>query len=124
MRPRSTRAGPHASRGDQAGAASALAELLCLAATPTFAVMAVLSALRRGAAEGVCVRATGGAVSGMAFMYTIMSVFHSSAWLRWAKVYPIMAAWAPSFGIVPITSECTSSTASGSRVTRPNSKPN
>ena len=114
MTARSIRAGRDASHADKAGAGFALADLLCLAAMPTFAVLAVLSALGRGPVEGICLPGSGGALSGMAFMYTIMSAFHSPPWLRWASAYPILAARALNFETVPIAGECASGTASGS----------
>ena len=86
-----------------------------LAATPTFAVMAVLAALGKGPVEGMCLPGRGGALSGMAFMYTIMSAFHSPPWLRRARALPIWAARPLSFGMVPIAGACTYGTASGSR---------
>jgi hypothetical protein len=57
------------------------AEVLALAASPTFAVMALLTvALGGGAAEMLC--ATASPVSGMATMYLLMSAFHVGPWLK------------------------------------------
>lgn len=57
---------------------------LGLAATPTFAAMAVVSA-GHGAmmADGLCAMAGGGSpMSGMVTMYLLMGLFHVSPWLR------------------------------------------
>ncbi len=54
---------------------------LRLAATPTFAVMAVLTALSRSPMDRLCSSGPGAPLSGMALMYAIMSAFHASPWL-------------------------------------------
>jgi len=100
MTPRSIGAGLYASRSDEAGAAFTLADLLCLAATPTFAAMAMLSGVGSLPMEGMCLPGPGTALSGMTFMYAIMSAFHSPPWLRWARAHLIPAARALSFGMV------------------------
>lgn len=60
----------------------AAASFLALAASPTFAVMALATALLGGPADTVC---GAGPVSwpldGMALMYLLMSAFHISPWL-------------------------------------------
>lgn len=60
------------------------ADWLCLAATPIFAVMAVVTTVQeQGAAAALCSAAPmGSLMSGMALMYALMSVFHMPAWLR------------------------------------------
>ena len=69
--------------GGQAVAASHLARWLGLAATPTFAVMALLTAiLGGGQAEMLCSAGHGLSLGGMVPMYLLMSAFHSAAWLR------------------------------------------
>lgn len=64
-------------------AAGHLARWLALAATPTFAIMAVLTAaLGGGPADMLCAAGYGSVLSGMVPMYLLMSAFHSAAWLR------------------------------------------
>jgi hypothetical protein len=57
---------------------------LSLAATPTFAVMALLAAVHGGSMPDMMCSAAGGgsALSGMATMYALMSAFHLGPWLR------------------------------------------
>ena len=58
------------------------ADWLSLAAAPTFAFMAVLTALE-GPTDMLCSAAQGASpLQGMALMYLLMSAFHSAAWLR------------------------------------------
>jgi len=69
--------------GRETVAASHLARWLGLAATPTFAVMAVLTAtLGGGPADMLCSAGHGAFVGGMVPMYLLMSAFHSAAWLK------------------------------------------
>ncbi|MGY4497309.1 putative phage tail protein [Bradyrhizobium sp. GM24.11] len=69
--------------GREAVAASRLARWLGLAATPTFAAMAVLTAvLGGGPADMLCSAGHGLSLGGMVPMYLLMSAFHSAAWLR------------------------------------------
>lgn len=60
------------------------ARLLALAASPTFALMALASALiDRGPAGAFCGTAPGGwPLDEMVVMYLLMSAFHLSPWLR------------------------------------------
>lgn len=60
------------------------AEWLCLAATPAFAVMALLSgAFGSGMPDLLCLTAQEAwPLNGMVTMYLLMSVFHSAPWLR------------------------------------------
>jgi hypothetical protein len=67
------------SRG--AGVARAAAEWLGLAAAPTFAAMAAITAVLGAAAEPLC-SAQGSLMGGMAPMYLLMSAFHAGPWLR------------------------------------------
>ncbi|WP_448045231.1 hypothetical protein [Bradyrhizobium liaoningense] len=64
-------------------AARHLACWLGLAATPTFAIMALLTAvLGGGPADVLCSAGQGPVLGGMVPMYLLMSAFHASAWLR------------------------------------------
>ena len=60
------------------------ADWLCLAAAPTFAIMALLTgALGGGAPDILCSTAPGASpLSGMVPMYLLMSAFHAAPWLR------------------------------------------
>lgn len=69
--------------GGEAVAASRFARWLGLAATPTFAIMAALTAvLDGGPADMLCSAGHGLSLGGMVPMYLLMSAFHSAAWLR------------------------------------------
>jgi hypothetical protein len=65
-------------------AAFRAADWLCLAAAPTFAIMALLTGvLGAGQAETVCSSTHGASpLSGMALMYLLMSAFHAGPWLK------------------------------------------
>ncbi|TCU72453.1 hypothetical protein EDE08_105314 [Bradyrhizobium sp. R2.2-H] len=68
---------------DGAGTAGHLARWLALAATPTFAIMAVLTVmLDNGSADILCAAGHDSVLGGMIPMYLLMSAFHASAWLR------------------------------------------
>jgi hypothetical protein len=69
------------------GIAARGANWLCLAATPTFAIMALLTAfLRAGPPDMLCAAAQHGSpLSGMTAMYWLMSAFHSAPWLKLAS---------------------------------------
>lgn len=70
-------------RSDGVTAARHLARWLALAATPTFAIMAVLTAMiSGGSADMLCAAGHGSLLGGMVPMYLLMSAFHSAAWLR------------------------------------------
>jgi len=67
------------------GAAPALgaADLLCLAAAPAFALMALLSGAHGGAPDLLCSAMPGASpMSGMVPMYLLMSAFHLPPWLK------------------------------------------
>ncbi len=56
---------------------------LTLAAAPTFAIMALLTALSGGQPDMLCAALQGtSALSGMVPMYLLMSAFHLAPWLR------------------------------------------
>lgn len=55
-----------------------VSRLLCLAATPVFAAMAL--ATRGGEMPGMDM--PGSPLNGMALMYLLMAVFHASPWLK------------------------------------------
>jgi len=64
-------------------AVPALGSWLSLAAAPTFAIMALWTALFGSQPATICMAAHGVSVmSGMTLMYLLMSVFHSSPWLK------------------------------------------
>jgi hypothetical protein len=67
----------------RSAAVSQAAEWMGLAATPTFAVMALQTGILDGApTEMLCSAAHPSPLSGMIPMYLLMSVFHSSPWLK------------------------------------------
>ncbi len=66
-----------------AGAGAAAADWLSLAAAPTFAIMALLAGFAGTPQDTLCSAAHGrAAFSGMAWMYILMSAFHSAPWLK------------------------------------------
>jgi len=67
----------------RASVARAAADWLSLAAAPTFATLALITAVLGGGAEHLC-SAHGSLMSGMIPMYLLMSAFHVSPWLRLA----------------------------------------
>lgn len=59
------------------------ARWLSLAASPTFAMMAILSAAPGIApADALCSTSQASPLSGMTLMYALMSAFHVAPWLR------------------------------------------
>ncbi|WP_439498516.1 hypothetical protein [Bosea sp. (in: a-proteobacteria)] len=74
-----------ASRHDSGRAAGlGAADLLGFIAAPTFAAMALLTAVLDGGATGALCAPMPGAspMTGMALMYALMSGFHAAPWLR------------------------------------------
>jgi ABC-type Na+ efflux pump permease subunit len=95
--PASTKGMPQANRGcatmiaaqrETAGSGNATplgaADWLCLAAAPTFAIMALLTGvLGGGRMDMLCSAAQdASSLSGMVPMYLLMSAFHSPPWLK------------------------------------------
>ena len=60
------------------------ADWLCLGAAPTFALMALLTAILGGSQPDILCSAAehASALSGMIPMYLLMSAFHSPPWLK------------------------------------------
>ena len=71
-------------RDDSAAVARAAAGWLSLAAAPTFAMMALISAAFAGGRQDMLCSAAhdGSPLSGMVPMYLLMSAFHSPPWLK------------------------------------------
>lgn len=71
-------------RDGVATSARSAAHWLSLAASPVFAVMALLTATHDGGAADILCSAVHGSspLDGMTLMYVLMSVFHASSWLR------------------------------------------
>ena len=63
-------------------AAVGLADGLSLAAAPTFAVMALLTAGLGGSPDMLCSIARSSPLGGMVAMYMLMSAFHLAPWLK------------------------------------------
>ena len=57
-----------------------MADWLCRAAAPTFALMALLTCVFSGDAAMLCMGSS--PLTGMAGMYLLMSAFHLAPWLR------------------------------------------
>jgi hypothetical protein len=79
-----------ASRNEEGVAAAfSLAKWLSLAATPTFAIMALLTSLGGSPMDRLCSSGHGAPLSGMVTMYLLMSVFHSRSWLNLISSKPV-----------------------------------
>jgi NADPH:quinone reductase-like Zn-dependent oxidoreductase len=63
-----------------------LSEWPCLAATPTFAIMALLTGLGGNPLNALCSAAQAAPLNEMTLMYLLMSAFHSPPWLRLGSV--------------------------------------
>jgi len=64
-----------------------MADILRLAAAPTFAFMALLSAVGGGPKDLLCSAHDSSPLTGMVAMYVLMSIFHSLPWLN------LISAW-------------------------------
>jgi hypothetical protein len=67
-----------------AAAAPSAADWVCLAAAPTFAIMALLAGVLGGGPQDMFCSAARHAspLTGMVPMYMLMSAFHSAPWLK------------------------------------------
>jgi hypothetical protein len=64
-------------------AARDMADWLCLAATPTFAVVALLTVLDDDQQDMLCAAMQHASpLGGMVLMYLLMAAFHSAPWLK------------------------------------------
>jgi hypothetical protein len=69
------------------------AEWLCLAATPTFAIMALHTALGGGQPDILCAAMhPASPFNGMVMMYLLMSAFHAAPWLKLICSYSGMSS--------------------------------
>jgi hypothetical protein len=77
-------------RGGSTARALGAADWLSLAATPTFALMAIVTGIFGGREDALCVTLhEASPLSGMTVMYLVMSAFHAASWLR------LIAQWLP-----------------------------
>jgi hypothetical protein len=68
--------------------------LLSLAAAPTFAIMAMLTAINGSIPDALCSATLAGSpLTGMFPMYVLMSAFHLAPWLRLIPSRPGAARW-------------------------------
>ena len=80
-------------------AASGAARWLGLAAAPTFAIMALWTALFSGQPDMLCMGVQGASpMSGMTLMYLLMSAFHAAPWLKLIAGRSSSSAAQPGFG--------------------------
>jgi hypothetical protein len=76
-------AGSKQAFGNNRGSAVHIAaDWLCLAATPTFAIMALLTALGGSEPDILCAAMQHASPLGMTLMYLLMSAFHAAPWLK------------------------------------------
>lgn len=68
--------------GETTNRALMASDWLALAASPTFAAMALLTGVMSGPAEMLCSSVAGMPLGGMVVMYLLMSAFHLAPWLR------------------------------------------
>lgn len=122
----------HATSSTQGGNAAArdMADWLCLAATPVFALMALLTGvLDRGAQDTLC-QAMPSPLAGMATMYLLMGAFHLPPWLRLVSRRRRSRAMPPNrgHGVVGVSACCWRSPVRGlpwlrQKQTAPRSRP-
>jgi hypothetical protein len=78
-----TRGAQFGGRVGSGHAAPGAAGWLCLAAAPTFAIMALWTAFSSGPPDMLCMAMQGSSpMRGMTLMYALMSLFHMVPWLR------------------------------------------
>jgi hypothetical protein len=68
--------------GNTGAAAGRLGHWLYMAATPTFAIMALLTGLDGAPVDKLCSAGLGTPLSGMVPMYLLMAAFHAPPWLK------------------------------------------
>jgi len=75
---------PQLMRRDERLAAIRASDWLCLGATPTFAIMALLTGIHGGSMPAMLCPPPGNELplSGMCLMYVLMSAFHMGPWLK------------------------------------------
>ena len=82
-----------ASPEERGATAPRLPDWLSLAAAPSFAVMALVSAVSQGRADLLCSATSDlSPLGGMVPMYVLMSAFHLAPWLRLASARPSASA--------------------------------
>jgi|SRR4029077_15749762 hypothetical protein len=88
-----------------ATAASGAADWVCLAAAPTFAVMALLTGVLGGGQQNMfCAAQAASLLGGMVWMYMLMSAFHSAPWLRLISGRQRGAPWSSGVRQIELTS--------------------
>ena len=66
----------------RSAAARRVANVLYLAAAPTFAIMALVTGVVGGPTDALCSAAGASPLGGMVPMYLLMSAFHLAPWLK------------------------------------------
>ncbi|CAN7305687.1 hypothetical protein LJR230_001475 [Trinickia sp. LjRoot230] len=75
--------GRHDSGAIARSTALKMTDILAFAASPTFAIMALLTGVMGGGPmETICSTAHASPLNGMVTMYLLMSAFHASPWLK------------------------------------------